>query len=193
MYRARNRQSHRQHSARRSARLALASLLVFAGEGLLLPGGAWGQCVQDGTTVTCSGTDTDGFDGSAIDDLLVTVEPAAQVSIAGDDVSAMALGYDSHLNNGIAGEDIATITAGGNGSRGVELGAGSFIFNYGTIEASGEGGTGVEVKAEVGSDNHTGAADSVYNGFVGMITGGSGSGAAVRPFGMEVRRFPAGP
>jgi hypothetical protein len=109
----------------------------------------------------------------------VTVEPAAQVSIAGDDVSAIAAGYDSHLNNGsISG--IATITAGGNDSRGVEVKAGSSIFNYGIIDASGAGGTGVEVEAEAESENHTVGIYSVYNGNVGIITGGSGSGAAVR-------------
>ena len=174
MHRRCNRRRCRAGSSRRSARLAVAAFLVFAGAGLLLPGGAWGQCVQDGTTVTCSGDVTDGFDGSDVDDLLVEVEEQARVSIDGDGVAAMAIGYDSHVNNR------GTITAGGNDSRGVETEAGSSVINYGTIEASGDGGTGVEVKAEAGRDNNAVALYTVDNRIGAIITGGSGSGAAVR-------------
>ena len=116
MRRRHDRRRRRASSARRGAWLALATFLVFAGGGLLLPGDARAQCVQEDDTVTCSGNITDGFDTSDVDDLRVLVEPDAQVSITGDGVAALAVGHDSHVRNGLHLRP-ATITAGGDGSQ----------------------------------------------------------------------------
>jgi len=144
---------------------------------LLLPGGArGGECVPEGDEIRCSGVFDDGLPPEDVggDGLAVVIVDEARVFDGGDGTAGGSIGRESHLDNH------GTVTAEGINSRGIEGEAGSSVFNYGTIDASGSNGTGVEVKAEVGTDNHKGAPYSVYNGIMGIITGGSGSGAAVR-------------
>ncbi|WP_321395924.1 hypothetical protein [Emcibacter sp.] len=47
----------------------------------------WADCAGDTTTVVCSGTDTDGYDGSANINQTITVNPDASVENSGDGIT----------------------------------------------------------------------------------------------------------
>jgi len=118
---------------------------------LLVPAVADAQCVLgvDGTTVTCEGTDPDGFDAGGVGSLDVDVMPDARVDNGGDPgVNALNLASDNNVDvwAGVEGESTdAEITASGAGSHGIAAENGNSIWNSGSIVVTGDDSIGIQV------------------------------------------------
>lgn len=109
-----------------------------------------------GGTVTCSGTDNNGFDSAGADNLNVTVQTGATISV-GDNAKGIVLDDNSTANN------IGSITAGANGI-GIEANNGNTVTNNGTISV-GAAGVGVQFLTTGNTLNNYGLIQSTGNGF----------------------------
>ena len=144
----------------------------FAGAGALLfaASPAWAACVPNGpvpsgSTVTCTGTDTTGVGDGTQNNVVVTVQPGASVTL-GNNAS------DIHLNDNNTVTNNGTITAGNNAS-GIQVGNNNTVTNNGAIVL---GTTGFGMQAN--------AASTIVN--TGTIFVGSGAGISSAGFGSSI-------
>ncbi len=102
---------------KRSSRLALVVTSALTSSILASP--AWADCLAsaDGSTVTCSVADADGYNGSLVTGLTINVEPAADVT------GTLSTGASSAVNNE------GNINVGGTA---ISVGGGSTVSNAST-------------------------------------------------------------
>lgn len=153
----------------------LLTALVTALAGTSLP--ARGDCVQVGTSVTCTGLDADGFPDDpggrppASDGLDLTVEPGAVVGNAGAGPTIWLLD-----DNTATVEATGSVTAAGGSTAilgGGTVATGNRVTNTGDIEATGAGSVGIDL----------GIAGQVVNqigGRVAVSAGGAGTAIGIR-------------
>jgi uncharacterized protein with beta-barrel porin domain len=167
----------------RVQRLCLVALIAAACAPAFFVSAAWADCQPDpatsGQTVTCSGTDTNGFVAApGVNNLTVNVQTGATVQDNG--VVAIGVNNSNTVTNngailggidilGIAAEDNNTITNSGTItagllSTGIIADSNNIITNSGTITL-GEIGTGIEANA-----NNT----VVNSGNIAVGVGGTG-------------------
>jgi uncharacterized protein with beta-barrel porin domain len=138
--------------------LGVAALLA----GLQLPATpAHADCVLSGQTVTCTGSDPDGFDAGALNNLTVNVQPLATVNDNGT-ASLVLNDANTVTNNG-------TLTTASPGVNGINFGNFNLVTNNATIVV-GDGGFGLS-----GFDNNV----VVNNGTIAAGTFGYGIFAGV--------------
>jgi uncharacterized protein with beta-barrel porin domain len=138
--------------------LGVAALLA----GLQLPATpAHADCVLSGRTVTCTGSDPDGFDAGALNNLTVNVQPLATVNDNGT-ASLVLNDANTVTNNG-------TLTTASPGVNGINFGNFNLVTNNATIVV-GDGGFGLS-----GFDNNV----VVNNGTIAAGTFGYGIFAGV--------------
>src|SRR5262249_31757063 len=102
------------------------SLAALAAVGCLLAAApAFADCQQVGSTVTCSGTDNDGFNAGAQNALTVNVLTGAAVN------NLVLGGIAIQLNDNNVVTNNGAI-AGGDGGAGIRAGSGNTITNAGT-------------------------------------------------------------
>jgi len=122
-----------------------------AATGLLFASGqALADCVQSGTTVTCTGLDTNGFGNGTQNGYTVSVAPDGLIVVNGTAI---------WLNNGNVVTNNGAISVGDN-STGIAAAANNTIINNGTI-SFGANGAGIAVTGGNAITNN------------GLITGGA--------------------
>ena len=123
---------------------------------LLLASPVLADCTQSGATVTCSGADNDGFDAGAQNDLALTVQSGATVSVGNNATAILLNDNNTATNNG-------TITAGANGI-GIQANSTTTINNFGTISV-GAAGVGIQFITNANTLNNFGVIRSVGDGY----------------------------
>jgi hypothetical protein len=153
------------------------TLRVWLGTlGLLVPlaaGQAGAECVLIGSTVTCTGSDPDGFDAGGTGDLQVDVLPDASVDNGGAaGVSVLNLASDNvvDVQAGVDPQVDAQITASGAGAHDITAGERNAITNAGAILVTGDASSGISV----GDDN-----DDITNSGSIEVSGAGGVGISV--------------
>jgi uncharacterized protein with beta-barrel porin domain len=145
----------------------------FAGAGaiLLAASPAWSACVPNGpaipsgSTVICTGADTTGVGNLTQNNVIVTVQPGASITL-GDNVSDIRLNDNNVVTNN------GTITAGDNHAFGIRVHDNNVVTNTGAI-VLGIFGIGIQTNAASTTVN-TGTI-SVGNFGIGIGSDGSGS------------------
>jgi hypothetical protein len=153
--------------------LRLAAVLAI---GAACPDAARAACSPDpastGDAVSCTGSDADGFQAGAAEDLTVDVSSIATVDNGGVDGTPAI-----DLNSGNTVTNSGTITASGNASSGISVVDGSTVNNDGRITVS----TGIGAGIAGGSDNEFSNSGSITlsggNSF-GMLVGDGGTARA---------------
>jgi len=146
------------------------TLLTLALAAVALPWrAAHAECVQAGTTVTCSGADADGFDAGAAQGLGVDVQAGASVDNPAGDALRLNDGNSVDVRTG------AALSA--TGGDGIEVGATSDvrIESGATVSAAGAGAAGIRA-GDDGSVTQAGDISLSGTDSVGIV---AGSGATI--------------
>ena len=162
-------------SARLAALVALASLPLAAAP-------AFAACVPDGAgissgaTVTCTGTDTTGVGDGTQNNVTVTVQPGAAITL-GDNATAINLGSGNIvINNGAI--TVGNASAASGQAIAIMMDTSS-IINNGAIAAGSASGANSQVAGML-----TGNGITIQNG--GTMTLGSATGLLSQVFGISV-------
>lgn len=167
-----------------SAALSLAAATVVAG------GPAAAACVQSGNTVTCSGTTSTGFGTGVENNLALTVQPEASITV-GAAQKAINLGNGNAIvNNGAIAVDHdsmgvqivdnnaftnnGTMTVGANAVAVFTLGNNNILTNTGAISASALNGIGIDALGTANALINTGSITMTGTASYGMVANGSG-------------------
>jgi outer membrane autotransporter protein len=171
-----------------AASLSLATATLVA-----IPGGqAVAACVQSGSTVTCSGASSTGFGTGVENNLALTVQPDASISV-GAGQSAVNLGNgNTAINNGTI-----AVGGGGVGMNGINnntftntgtitLGAGSSAFFLGTNNVLTNTGTMSSAALNSSGFDVLGNGNTVVNSGTITLTGAASSGIFANSVGNTI-------
>ncbi|QAU46412.1 autotransporter outer membrane beta-barrel domain-containing protein [Bradyrhizobium guangzhouense] len=150
----------------RSLQRAAPLVLSVAGTIALQIAPASAACVQLGSTVTCSGATTTSFGTGTENNLALTVQPDASITV-GAGVSAIQLnGSNTVLNNG-------TITV-GNNSAAIQVSDNNIVTNAGAINSTALFSDGINALGNANTVTNSGTI-SLTGAAYGMFVNGSGN------------------
>jgi uncharacterized protein with beta-barrel porin domain len=136
--------------------------------------------VQNGSIVTCSPGGTGGFDAAGQDDLTVTVEAGAVVSVSVPDAHGISIANDSTVTIEQGTEEPAVedgrIEVSADGAVGIWGGGGgdgNRVDNFGTISGIGDDAKGIVLEAGggVGVVSNLGPINLTGDGAIGITAG----------------------
>lgn len=168
---------------------AVSSVLSLCAAAMPSPADA--ACLQSGSTVTCSGATNTGFGTGAENNLSVTVQPNASITVGAAQQAINLASGNTVLNNGavtigdnsqgVQGVDNNTVTnAGtmtvGSGSAAVFMfGSNNTLSNTGTINGMTTNGLGFDVLGNGNTLSNSGTITLTGTGSYGLAANGSGN------------------